>query len=504
VTGKVWLVGAGPGDPGLMTVRAVEVLSGADVVVYDYLVEPALLDLAPAAALRIYMGKSGAHTGAAQRQAAIEAALIEHAQAGLRVVRLKGGDPFVFGRGGEEAQALRAAGLAFEVVPGVSSAIAVPAYAGIPVTHRDHNTALAVVTGHEDPNQPGGRTNWPALASFAAAGGTLVILMGVKNLARNMNYLVAAGVRDGMPVALVQRGTRPDQLVVTGSLGDIVQRAAQADLGPPAVCIVGPVAALADTLSWFAPGALAGARVWVPRPRHRARELCGALRHAGGRPLSLPLIGTSPFKPETVAARVASLSAAPGAFLAFTSAHGVRAFAKALWAAGDARRLAGFGLAAVGQATAAALLAVGLKADVSVNKGGGAALGHRLLAAGATSVLGFLARKHRPELGDVLGGGGVPFDVVPCYVTRRTPLRPDQRETLARVGVDVVVLTSPSIAEAYLAEVAIEPRLVGEVVAIGATTAATVRAHGTTVAATAATPAVQHLVQAVHVALGVS
>ena len=259
MTGKVWLVGAGPGDPGLMTVRAVEVLQAADIVIYDYLVEPALLDLAPVGAERVYMGKSGAHKGADARQAQITDALISHARQGRAVVRLKGGDPFVFGRGGEEAQALRDAAIPYAVVPGVSSAIAVPAYAGIPVTHRDHNTALAVVTGHEDPGQPGGRTPWSALAAFAAAGGTLVILMGVKNLDRNLSFLRTHGVADDMPVALIQWGTRPDQVALHGTVGDIVRRAQQAQLGPPAVCVVGPVAALGPQLAWFEPGPLRGA-----------------------------------------------------------------------------------------------------------------------------------------------------------------------------------------------------------------------------------------------------
>lgn len=499
MTGKVWLVGAGPGDPGLLTVRAQEVLQAADVVVYDYLVEPALLDLAPLAAERIYMGKSGGHSGAAQRQLAIEALLVERGLAGRRVVRLKGGDPFVFGRGGEEAAALRAAGVAFEVVPGISSAIAVPAYAGIPVTHRDHNTALAIVTGHEDPTRSDARTNWPALAGFAASGGTLVILMGVKNLRRNMSFLASEGVSGDMPVCLVRWGTRPDQVVLAGSISDIADRVAAEGFGPPAVCVVGPTAGLADALAWFEPGPLRGARVWIPRPAERGRALAEALRAQGARPIVMPLIETDTI--PSVPGWLALARASEGHYLAFTSAHAVEAFGTALLETGDARALHGFSIATVGRATDRALVRFGLRSDLTQEAGGGASLG-TALSKRASKVTAFLAREPRPELGATLRAAGVDFEEVACYLTHRRPLTAGQRDLLARFGVDVVVLTAPSIASAYMAEVEADGRLAGRLVAIGATTAQAIRAHGAEVAAIAASPAVADLVDAVHQVMG--
>jgi uroporphyrin-III C-methyltransferase len=244
----VFLVGADPGDPGLITVRGLECLRAADVVVYDRLVAPALLDEAPPEALRIFAGKAtDAH---ALSQGAINALLIAHARRRRRVVRLKGGDPFVFGRGGEEAEALAAAGIPWEVVPGVSAAVAVPAYAGIPVTHRRLASSFAVVTGHQDGSREAPRVDWAALAT---AVDTLVILMGLRSLPRIVARLVAGGRGADTPVALVRQGTTPAQAVVTGMLGDIVARAeaAAAALEPPVVIVVGEVAGLARHLAWF-------------------------------------------------------------------------------------------------------------------------------------------------------------------------------------------------------------------------------------------------------------
>lgn len=241
--GRVCLVGAGPGDPGLLTVRALERLREADVVVYDRLVNPALLDEAPSGALRIFAGKRvGSHCVA---QAAINALLVHHAEAGRFVVRLKGGDPFVFGRGGEEALALSEAGIAFEVVPGVSSAIAVPAYAGIPVTHRGVASSFAVLTGHEDPSKDGDAVDWPALAT---AVDTLVVLMAVSSFPRIVGALLANGRPSETPVALIRWGTTEAQEVRVGTLADIVERAR--DLEPPVVAVIGEVVRLRERLHW--------------------------------------------------------------------------------------------------------------------------------------------------------------------------------------------------------------------------------------------------------------
>jgi len=241
--GRVCLVGAGPGDPGLLTVRALERLREAEVVVYDRLVNPALLDEAPAGALLIFAGKRvGSHCAA---QAAINALLVHHAEAGRFVVRLKGGDPFVFGRGGEEALALSKAGIPFEVVPGVSSAIAVPAYAGIPVTHRGVASSFAVLTGHEDPSKDGDAVNWRALAT---AVDTLVVLMAVRSFPRIVGALLANGRPPETPVALIRWGTTEAQEVRIGTLGDIVGRAR--GLESPVVAVIGEVVRLRERLDW--------------------------------------------------------------------------------------------------------------------------------------------------------------------------------------------------------------------------------------------------------------
>ena len=244
--GRVYLVGAGPGDPELFTLKGLRCLRAADVVVYDRLINPSLLDEARSEARRVFVGKeAGCHP---MKQEQINALLIKYAQQGHIVVRLKGGDPFVFGRGGEEALALALAGIPFEVVPGVSSAIAVPAYAGIPVTHRDHASSVIMVTGHEDLEHAPSSINWEALAKL---GGTLVILMGVATLPHVTRRLLDGGLSPDTPAAVIQQGTVPQQRVVTDTLVNIAERAASANIKSPAVAVVGAVVALSDSLAWF-------------------------------------------------------------------------------------------------------------------------------------------------------------------------------------------------------------------------------------------------------------
>ena len=246
--GRVYLVGAGPGDPGLMTVRGREVLRRARVVVYDRLVNPALLGEAPPGALRIFAGKhAGAHC---MPQGQINALMIEHARRGRLVVRLKGGDPFVLGRGGEEALALAAAGIPFEIVPGVSAAVAVPAYAGIPVTHRGLASSFAVVTGHEDPDKEAAGVDWGRLATSVD---TIVVLMGAKSLPRIVAELMTHGRPPATPVALIRRGTTEAQETLVGTLADIVARAEAAALAPPVLAVIGAVVGLREKLQWFEP-----------------------------------------------------------------------------------------------------------------------------------------------------------------------------------------------------------------------------------------------------------
>ena len=241
-SGVVYLVGAGPGDPGLMTVRSLELISAADVILHDRLVPPGALDGARDDAELVYVGKQ---PGApAMPQAEIEGLMVERARAGRSVVRLKGGDPFVFGRGGEEAEALAAAGVAFEVVPGVTAGVAAPAYAGIPLTHRDDASAVAFVTGHEDPGKEASEIDWGALAAFR---GTLVFYMGVKQLPEIVERLIAAGRDPAEPAAVIERGTMPAQRTLAASLGALPDGAAEAGIAAPAITVVGPVAARRET-----------------------------------------------------------------------------------------------------------------------------------------------------------------------------------------------------------------------------------------------------------------
>ncbi len=305
--GRVYLVGAGPGDPGLMTVRGIEVLRRARVVVYDRLVNPALLDEAPPRALRVFAGKhAGAHC---LPQARINALLVEHARDGGVVVRLKGGDPFVFGRGGEEALALAEAGIPFEIVPGVSAAVAVPAYAGIPVTHRGLGSSFAVVTGHEDPDKGAESVDW---ARLATAVDTLVVLMGLRSLPRIAATLMAHGRAPETPGALIRWGTTEAQETVTGTLGDIVVRAQHAGLAPPVLAVIGPVVGLRDRLDWF--GARGGLREAVLPGLPEGRPGSAASRKFDRSPRRrLPLARLAMKTPPIVAALLLVAAAGAGA-----------------------------------------------------------------------------------------------------------------------------------------------------------------------------------------------
>jgi uroporphyrinogen III methyltransferase / synthase len=283
--GKVWLVGAGPGDPGLITLAGLQALKEADVVVYDRLIPQQLLAQARPDSELIYVGKIGHSPATAQEQ--INALLVEKARQGKNVVRLKGGDPFLFGRGGEEAQALAEAGIPFVVVPGVTSAIAVPAYAGIPVTHRGLSSSLAVVTGHEAPGKAESMVRWGLLAQ---AVDTLVVLMGAKALPSVVEELIAAGRSPETPAAVIYMGTTAAQRTVTAPLSDIARRVEEAGLGPPTVLVVGEVVRLRDSLAWYDKLPLFGRRVVITRPRHQAERLSSLLAREGAEPIELPLL----------------------------------------------------------------------------------------------------------------------------------------------------------------------------------------------------------------------
>jgi uroporphyrinogen III methyltransferase / synthase len=358
--GIVYLVGAGPGDPGLLTVRGRELLESAEVVVYDNLANPVLLGYLPEGCERLYVGKrAGSHS---MRQPEINALLVETCLAGRRIVRLKGGDPYVFGRGGEEALALADAGCAFEVVPGVTAGVAATAYAGIPVTHRGLATNVTLVTGHEDPTKGASHIDWPSLAHI---NGTLVFYMGVRNLPMIVEKLVGNGRAASTPAALVRWGTMPKHQAVTGTLETIVAEAKQAGMKPPALIVVGEVVSLRDRLGWFEKRRLLGRRIVVTRSRAQAGDLSRQLADLGADVIEFPVIRIAPAEdPRPLADAVRRIGDFDWVIL--TSVNGVDAFFGALAEASlDARSLAGVRLCAIGPATAQRIEERGLIVDMT-------------------------------------------------------------------------------------------------------------------------------------------
>ena len=359
--GLVSLVGAGPGDPSLITIGGAARLAEADVVVYDRLANPALLAHARPDAERIYAGKQPDRHALTQDE--INALLVSYGRAGRRVVRLKGGDPFVFGRGGEEAEALTAAGVQFEIIPGVTSAIAAPAYAGIPVTHRALASSFAVVTAHEDPAKDASSIDWPHLA---AGVDTLVFLMGVERLPYIARRLIEDGRAPGTPVAVIEWATLPRQRVVAGTLETIAADVAAAGIGAPAVTVVGEVARLRDDLRWFDARPLSGKRVLVTRTRQQASDLSRALAAQGAEPIELPTIEMTPsFDARSVAVAIDGLRTSGYGWAIFSSVNAVDEFMRHVGEAGlDARAFGRTRIAAIGSGTMQALAAHGLRADV--------------------------------------------------------------------------------------------------------------------------------------------
>lgn len=440
--GMVYLVGAGPGDPGLLTLRGKECLEQADIVLYDYLANPALLDYAPADAERVYVGRRG--RGQYQEQSEINRVLIERARAGQVVVRLKGGDPFVFGRGGEEAEAVAAAGVPFEVVPGVTAAVAVPAYAGIPVTHRTLASTMTVVTGHEDPSKGTTVIDWPKLA---ATSGTLVFMMGMKTLPLIVSRLLEEGRPAETPVAAVRWGTRAEQRTVIGTLQDIVVRTAQAAMEPPTVIVVGDVVKLRDQLNWFEKRPLFGKRIVVTRPREQAVEFARLLAAYGAEAMTAPTIKLVPPPSwERLDQAIARLS--DYSWLIFTSVNGIAPFMERLKKARkDVRSLASLMIGAIGPRTAEELARYGLAADLVPTEfqaeGMVAAMSrHELQGAKILIPRAEVAREFLPEQ---LRMKGAVVDVVPVYTTvlPQADLSRLKEELLAG-AIDVVTFTSSS------------------------------------------------------------
>jgi uroporphyrinogen III methyltransferase/synthase len=356
--GKVYLVGAGPGDPSLITVKGLDCLRRADVVIYDRLIDDSLLDAAPPEAERIYVGKGRGRRAKEQKE--INQLLVSKGREGKTVVRLKGGDPFVLGRGGEEAEALAMNHVPFEVVPGVSSALAVPAYAGIPVTDRRLASSFTVITGHEDAEKRKSSISWDKISM---GGDTLVFLMGMGNLARIVRQLVEKGRPHSTPVAVISQGTSPRQRTIVGTLEDIVSRAAKEVFQPPAVVVVGEVVKLRERLRWFDNRPLFGKRILVTRAEHQANELSRLLLESGAMPVEMPVIKISP-PPTWKALNQAILNLKRYHWIIFTSVNAVEVFCKRLYALElDVRQLAGVRIGAIGPATARALEEKGLHPD---------------------------------------------------------------------------------------------------------------------------------------------
>jgi len=481
--GKVYLVGAGPGDPGLITVKGREVLRRAEVVVYDQLASPELLREAPAGAEIIYVGKqAGAHS---LPQCSINQLLVDKARAGLRVVRLKGGDPFVFGRGGEEAEALAGAGIPFAVVPGVTAAVAVPAYAGIPVTHRHFASLVTFITGHEDPAKETSAIPWDALAQ---GRGTLVFLMGVKNLPDICRRLVAAGRAPETPAAVIESGTTLRQRTVAGTLTDLADRAEAAAIKAPAVLVVGQAVELRQRLQWWETRPLWGKTVLVTRTREQASQLVARLTEVGARCLETPTLEIAP--PEDFGPLDRALKHLDDYdWVIFTSANGVAAFMARLFDAGlDVRSLGRSKIAAIGPATAAALKNYALNADClpaeSFQAEGLAEALQPMIQPGARVLLA-RAQVAREVLPETLARFGAQVEVAPVYQARPPrELPPAARAALEAGAVDVLTFTSSATVHNFATLVGRERfqalAAKATVAAIGPITAATLNEYGIT------------------------
>jgi uroporphyrinogen III methyltransferase/synthase len=463
----VFLVGAGPGDRGLMTARSLELIARAEVIVYDRLIPDGALAAAPADALLLYAGKEGG--GPSMPQEEINRLLVEHGGAGRMVVRLKGGDPFMFGRGSEEAEVLRAAGIPYEVVPGVTAGVAAPAYAGIPVTHRGLASAVAFLTGHEDPAKPESALDWPAIAGFP---GTLVFYMGVRQLPAIAARLQAGGRDPAQPAAIVERGTLPDQRVVRGTLATLADAAERAGVRAPAIALFGEVAGRHEELGWYGRGPLAGRSVAVTRARAQASGLAARLRELGAHVLETPAIRIAPLSAE-----VPDLAAFD--LICLTSPTGAHElFARLQASARDARALAGLTVAAIGPGTARALAEHGVVADVVPDRFVAEGLVEALAERPVRRALVARASEARDVLPDALRERGAVVEVLALYETMAEPLGEAELRRLERA--EYLTFTSSSTVR-YLLQVA--PGRIGaqtRLVSIGPVTSSTLREHGLT------------------------
>ncbi|MBQ9377545.1 MAG: uroporphyrinogen-III C-methyltransferase [Schwartzia sp.] len=484
--GMVYLVGAGPGDYRLITLKAVECLKKADVVVYDRLADDRILKWAPEKAEMIYVGKASAnHT---MKQGDINQLLADKALEGKCVVRLKGGDPFVFGRGGEEALLLVKNHVPFEIVPGVTSAISVPAYAGIPVTHRAVATSFAVVTGHEDPTKDGSNMRWDKLAT---ATDTLVFLMGVENLPRIAQKLIENGRPASTPAAIIRWGTKPEQTTLVTTLGTAAEDAARNNIKPPAIFIVGEVVKLRDEIAWFdttATRPLFGKTILVTRARAQASRLTEKLEGLGARVIELPAIRIEEPRDGYEAVDAAISRIADYDWLVFTSVNGVDRFFDRLFAASkDARDLAGAYFAAIGQATASRLKDYGILADIVPEEYRAEGVIKALkgeLAPGERVQIP-RAEEAREILPESLREYGAIVDVVPVYETVPEEGDPGELRKMLEAGeIDGATFASSSTVKNLIKRLGDAELLAKtKIIAIGPVTAETCESLGLTVAA---------------------
>src|SRR5437660_1504096 len=494
-SGTVYLVGAGPGDPGLVTLRAKECIENADAIVYDHLANPQMLSWAGDDAEIVYAGKEAGESQLSQQQ--INALLIEKAREGKQVVRLKGGDPFVFGRGAEEAQAIADAGIPFEIVPGITSAIAGPAYAGIPMTHRAHNSHVTFFTGHEDPAKAESAIDYAALAKL---GGTQVMLMGVERLGSITSEMLKHGVRGDLPVALVCSATTGQQETLTGTLSDIAQKAVASDFKAPAVAVFGEVVALRDSLNWYEKRPLLGKRIVVTRTRKQASVLSNKLRALGAHVIELPTIRTEPPSDLREFAELVQ-DAHVYDWIVFTSANGVEAFFDIFFKLYyDAREIGAVLIAAIGPATAQRVKDFHLHVDLQPDEFVAEAVVKEFEKQGSIENLRILlvrAEKTRDTLAKELSALGAIVDKAFAY--RTVPETRDTsgaRRQLAQDGADLITFTSSSTVENFLALGLPWPKGM-RIASIGPITSKTVRDHGLTVNVEARRHDIDGLTQAI-------
>jgi uroporphyrinogen III methyltransferase/synthase len=461
----VFLVGAGPGDPGLLTVRALELIAQADVIVYDRLIPEGALAGARTDAELIYVGKEGG--GPSVDQSEIESVLLDRGAKSEVVVRLKGGDPFVFGRGGEEAEALAAAGIPFEVVPGVTAGVAAAAYAGVPVTHRDMASAVAFITGHEDPAKPDSALDWQALAKFP---GTLVVYMGVRQLDAITARLIDAGRDPGEPAAMVERGTLPAQRYLTATLSTLATTAKAQGIQAPAIAIFGPVAVLGERLTWFKAPPLAGRTVAVTRARAQSSGLAARLRSLGASVVEAPAIRIEPIDGPAPDLTKYDL-------VCLTSPNGVALLFERLAAAGlDARAFAGIRVAAIGPGTARALNEHGISPDVVPERFVAEGLVEALADVPVQRALIARAAEARDVLPGALKTRGAEVDIVTLYQTVAEELTQEQLAAVAEA--DYVTFTSSSTVRYFFDAIGDRLSEQARLVSIGPVTSEALRERG--------------------------